>query len=213
MRRSDCAIRRKDSRSGGPQSRRVRGEARKIAFDKTRRRAGRAGAARSARRAEADGSFEVSLTEAEKARWSLKESLRPGLEALKKFWAPFLLIQLGAAGLVLAYYFVPSVQAFAEGIVDLRERLGLLFSALGGFLAGGVVPEIAKVLTGKVRKFDGKWLRDAAFGGFIYLVVAVEVDLFYQLQAVLFGTGVDPMTVLIKTTVDMGLFSPLLCMP
>ena len=155
----------------------------------------------------------MSLAEAEKARWSLKESLRPGFEALKKFWAPFLLIQLGAAALVLAYYYVPTVQSFAEGIVELRVRLELLFSALGGFLAGGVVPEIAKALTGKIRKFDGNWLRDAAFGGFIYLVVAVEVDLFYRLQALMFGTGVDPLTVIIKTTVDMGLFAPLLCMP
>ena len=155
----------------------------------------------------------MNFAEAEKARWSLKEALRPGFEALKKFWAPFLLIQLGAAALVVAYYFVPSVQAFAEGIVELRGRLGLLFSALGGFLAGGVVPEIAKALTGKIKKFDGKWLRDTAFGGFIYLVVAVEVDLFYRLQALMFGTGVDPATVIIKTTVDMGLLSPLLCMP
>lgn len=143
----------------------------------------------------------------------MKEALRPGFEALKRFWAPFVLIQLGAAALVLAYYLVPEVRSFADEIGVLKNRFGLLFSATGGFLAGGVVPEIAKALTGKIKKFDGKWLRDAAFGGLIYLVVAVEVDLFYRLQAILFGTGVDPLTVAIKTAVDMGLFAPLLCMP
>lgn len=132
---------------------------------------------------------------------------------MRRFWPPFLLIQLAAAGLVVAYYQVESVRTIADSIGRLKSDWGLAFSALGGFLAGGIVPEIAKAATRRMAKADAIWAGNTLFNGFVYLIVASQVDLFYRFQAWLFGPGVDPGTIALKTAVDMLLFAPFLCMP
>lgn len=146
-------------------------------------------------------------------QWTVREAVRPGLLALRRYWAPFLLIQLGAAALVAAYYLFSDVRSIADAIGVFKDRWGLLFSGIGGFCAGGVVPEIAKALTGRTKHFGRSWAASAIFNGFVYFVIAIQVDLFYRFQAHIFGNGVDAGTVLIKTTVDMLLFAPFLCMP
>lgn len=144
---------------------------------------------------------------------SLRIALQPGIAAIRRYWAPFLLIQVSAALLVVAYYQVESVRVFADRIGLLKASWGLLFSAVGGFVAGGIVPEIAKAITGRMDRVSSTWLGNTVFNGFVYLVVAVQVDLFYRFQAFVFGNGVDAQTIFLKTLVDMGLFAPLLCMP
>lgn len=145
--------------------------------------------------------------------WRLRDAVGPGVRAVQRFWAPFVLIQVGAAALVIAYYQLASVREFADAIGQVKNQWGLLFSGLGGFIAGGLIPEVAKAVTGRVKKFDGPWIRNTIFNGFVYLVVAIQVDLFYRFQAYLFGDGVDIGTILIKTVFDQLIFAPLLCMP
>ncbi len=147
------------------------------------------------------------------AEWTLGAALRPGLEAIRRFWAPFLAIQLAAAALVVGYYQSDSVRVFADQIGRIKSEWGLGFSAVGGFVAGGLIPEVAKALTGRIGRLDRRWLGNTCFNGFVYLVVASQVDLFYRFQSFAFGDGIDAGTILLKTTVDMGLFAPFLCMP
>lgn len=157
---------------------------------------------------------EVEALPLERAQaWTLREALVPGIQALRRFWAPFVLIQIAAAALVVAYYQSPAVQAFSDEIGIWKLQFGLLFAAVGGFIAGGIIPEAAKILTGKVRRLDARWAGNMFFAGFVYMFVGVQVDLFYQLQTVMFGGGLDAKTILIKTAVDMGIFAPFLCMP
>lgn len=150
---------------------------------------------------------------ADPAPWQLRDAIRPGILALKRYWAPFLLIQICCALLVVAYYQLAPVRDWADAIGAVKNRWGLLFSGMGGFVAGGIIPEIAKAITGRNKTFDRKWLANTAYNGFVYLVIAVQVDLFYQFQGVLFGDGIDVRTILIKTVVDQLVFSPALCMP
>lgn len=150
---------------------------------------------------------------AETAPWSLREALRPGLAAVRRYWAPFILIQACAVGLVVLYYSLESVRIVADDIGAIKKAWGLDFSAIGGFIAGGLLPEAAKALTGRIRSYDSAWFKNMLYAGFVYVIVAVQVDLFYQLQAVLFGHGIDPVTVGLKLLVDMALFAPFLCMP
>jgi len=89
----------------------------------------------------------------------------------------------------------------------------LPFAFAAGFIAGGVVPEIAKAATRRLRKIDRKWLNQTLFNGLVYGIVAVQVDLFYQLQNFLFGGGRNVATLIIETAVDMFIFAPLLSIP
>lgn len=132
---------------------------------------------------------------------------------MRAHWPPFLIIQIAAAALAFAYYGSPALQSFAAGVMAWKVAGGLPFAFATGVTAGGVVPEIAKTLTGRLRVFDRAWLSKTAFTGMVYGIVATEVDVFYRVQAVLFGDGRDPLTLAVKTAADMLLFSPFLCVP
>lgn len=114
---------------------------------------------------------------------------------------------------MVGYYQIESIRSFADEIGRLKTAWGILFSASGGFIAGGIVPEIAKFLTGKMQPPGKEWVSSTIFNGFVYAVVATQVDYFYRFQSFAFGDGIDPGTLALKTVVDMGLFSPFLCMP
>lgn len=145
--------------------------------------------------------------------WSLRVALAPGLAALRHHWPAFLVIQAAAVGIVVWYYRSDALQASASVLADLKVRGGVPFAFLVGAMVCSVIPELAKLVTGKLRVFDRRWIRDVAFTGFVYGVVAVQVDLFYRLQAALFGTGTDARTFLVKTAVDMALFSTTVSIP
>jgi hypothetical protein len=57
------------------------------------------------------------------------------------------------------------------------------------------------------------WLGKTAYVSLIFGIVGVLVDLFYQGQAWAFGTGNDPLTLLKKTFMDMGVVAPLFFIP
>jgi len=75
------------------------------------------------------------------------------------------------------------------------------------------MPEIAKLLTGRLRQVDRKWLRQWLFAGGVYGFLAIWVDIFYRYQTVLFGEGRDLLTLTLKTALDMGVFSALFSVP
>ncbi len=122
-------------------------------------------------------------------------------------------IQIAAVVLVVTYYRSPDVQAVATQIAVWKVAGGVVFSFLGGAVAGGVIPELAKLVMRRIKRLDRSWLLSALYNAFVYGIVGVQVDLFYRVQAQIFGSGTDPQTLIVKTLVDMGLFSPLLCIP
>ena len=89
----------------------------------------------------------------------------------------------------------------------------LLRSRPGRARAGGAVPELAKFLLRRIPRFDRPWLASSAYNALVYGVVGVQIDLFYQLQAIVFGAGNEPATLIVKTAVDMGLFTTVLSIP
>lgn len=143
----------------------------------------------------------------------LKRLMAPGISAIREHWQPFLLIQLGAAALVFAYHFVLKLQQAVHIIGELKVAGGIPFAFAAGALAGGFIPEVAKLITGRLRKFSRSWLAQTSFNAFAYGIVGVQVEQFYRLQSWLFGDGNDVLTLTIKTIVDMGLFSTLISIP
>lgn len=122
------------------------------------------------------------------------------------------LVWVLAFALVGAYYYVPSAASSAKNLQALKASMGLGFAALAGFIAGGILPELAKVLTGTLEKGENAW-GEAFFRGFVWIGLAVMVDIFYGYQALWFGTGTGIGTLAIKTAVDMLVFAPILFVP
>ncbi len=144
---------------------------------------------------------------------ALRRAIAPGFKAVRSQAGPLVVIQIAAVILVVTYYRSPNFQTTAAQLAAWKVAGGILFSFAGGAVAGGVIPEIAKLLMGRIKRFDRAWLASAGYNAFVYGVVGVEVDLFYRLQASWFGADNDPKTLVVKTLVDMALFSPLLCIP
>lgn len=145
--------------------------------------------------------------------WTLRGALAPGIEAVKGHWLTFLVIQSFGLAFVIAYYRSRGIQDWAAELADFKVQWGLLFAFGSMFLACTVIPELAKLITGKLKTFDRAWAGKALFTGLVYGIVGIQVDIFYRYQAVWFGTGTDPRTFLLKTLVDMALFSTIISIP
>lgn len=137
----------------------------------------------------------------------------PAKDAVLHHWAPLLFIQIAAVALVLTYQHSPALRESLVAVEAIKVRGGLLFAFATGACAGGVIPEVAKLLTGRMKRMGRQWLLSAAYNAMVYGIVGIEVVLFYQAQTVWFGGGNHWTTLAIKTAVDMLVFSPVLTIP
>lgn len=144
---------------------------------------------------------------------SNKTAFSTVLPAIKATWPPMLVIQLANAFLVYSYFNIPSVTKVLDQISHWRDQGGIFAVLLAGFVAGGVLPEIAKILTGKVKTFDKSWAVAATYVGIVYTIIGVLVYLLYFVQVFLFTESNDPITVAKKVLFDMLVFSPFLSIP
>ena len=157
--------------------------------------------------------LEVPAEEPGRERFSLREAVAPGIAAVKHNWAPFLLMQVLAAVLVIAYYRSAGLREATEAVQRIKSTGGVPFDILTGSLACGLLPQLAKAVTGKVKDFSKPFWLEMLFNAFVYSIIAIEVDYFYQFQGSLFGIGIDWQTLVKKTTFDMAIFSPILSIP
>jgi hypothetical protein len=145
--------------------------------------------------------------------WTWRAASRPGIAALKANWLPFLIIQVFAAVLVVLYYQNEGMRQGAKALENVKVAGGLPFAFLSGAVAGGLIPELAKLITGRLKKLDTGWLRDTAFNALVYGLIGMLVDVFYKQQAIWFGNGNDATTLFLKTIVDMIPFTMFLSIP
>lgn len=124
-----------------------------------------------------------------------------------------MLIQAAAIALVVLYFNSESVRTWSEWIAATKVKSGLLGAFIAGGIAGGFIPELAKLATGRVKKFDQKHTIGVLWAAFVYGLVGITVDLLYKAQAVWFGTGNDVGTLAIKVFVDMTAFTMLVSFP
>ena len=132
---------------------------------------------------------------------------------MKSQAGPLVVIQVAAAVLVIAYYRSAGFQESASHLAAFKLAGGLLFAFVAGAIAGGVIPEIARAMMRRIPKFDRTWLQTAGYNAFVYGIIGAQVDVFYQFQALTFGGGNDAKTLIVKTAVDMAIFTPVLSIP
>jgi hypothetical protein len=134
--------------------------------------------------------------------------LDAGQAALRRFWRPFALIQLVAVALVVAYHASPSVRDVCAALAAWKAAGGLPLTAATAAFAGGVLPELAKLVAQRgdaaMRGRSGEIAFNVAFFAFN----GVVVDGLYRLEALLFGTGTGPTTIAAKVAFDQFVFTP-----
>ena len=145
-------------------------------------------------------------------RPSLRQLLRPGVAAVKANWRPFVLLQLAALAVVIAYYQIDAVREVCDAIGRIKDRGGFFAAIVAGIVAGAFLPEIAKAVA-----MPGWHLRGRG-GEFLFLIAlfaeqGVLVDAFYRFNAWLLGDGTDVPTVLAKMLTDQLGFTPFVSLP
>ncbi len=145
--------------------------------------------------------------------WTLRGALASGWAAARESGRAIGLIQAIAIGLAVAFYASSQVQAWTLAIGEAKARGGPLAAFVAGFVAGGVLPEIARLVSRERTRFGSEALRETVFVGVVYGVVGLQVDAFYWLQSVWFGHGTDVATIAKKVAVDMLLAAPLVFVP
>jgi len=136
-------------------------------------------------------------------------SLAVGLRALRRFARPFVLIQLAAIGLVVAYHASATVREVCAALGRVKVSGGILFAAAAGSVAGALLPEVAKWVTGRSEKGKPGRGREIGFHVAFFAVNGVVVDLFYRLETIVFGSVATPGIVAKKAAFDQFVFTPL----
>jgi hypothetical protein len=141
--------------------------------------------------------------------------LRPGLAAIRRFYLPFLLVQVISVALVIGYYQIPSFQQFCLQLAAWKVSGGFWFAALTTVFAGGILPEIAKALTGRLDVHHNRktYCQHLFWICLMYACNGILIERLYWLQSYVFGEQIMPSTILIKVAVDQFLFSPFLALP
>ncbi len=114
--------------------------------------------------------------------------------------------------LLLAYLFVSPVRLALEQLRDLRIQSGLLFPAITTALFGGVIPFLVQAFRGEyTTRF--RFLSCLIFYVSFWAWKGVEIDLFYQLQAWLWGDEVSIAVIAKKVAFDLFVFSAIYAVP
>ncbi len=127
--------------------------------------------------------------------------------ALRGFWKPFLLIQFGAVLLAAAFRTSAAFRDACAVAAGWKVSGGLPFASLTGALAGGVLPELAKLVALGPAALAGR-AAEIGFNFAFFAVNGVVIDLLYRGEAHLFGDGAGLRTVAEKVAFDQFVFTP-----
>src|SRR3954467_9885233 len=135
--------------------------------------------------------------------------LAAGAAALRRFWRPFLLIQTSAALLAIAYRVsVPFREACALAAAW-KSAGGLPVAAATSALAGGLPPELAKLVADRGRSALRGRGSEVLFNIAFFGLDGIVIDLLYRGEARFFGSDAQLGTVVEKVAFDQFVFSPL----
>jgi hypothetical protein len=130
------------------------------------------------------------------------------LAALRRFHRPFVLIQFAAVLLVVAYHVSADVRAACAALAVLKSNGGLAFAAASAAVAGGLLPEIAKLVADhRHNPLSGRGA-EVSFNVAFFAFNGVVIDGLYRVEARLFGAGASLGTVFKKTAFDQFVFNP-----
>lgn len=127
---------------------------------------------------------------------------------MRRFWRPFLLIQVAAFTLALAYRVSSPFRSVCAIAAEWKQTGGLWSSMVSAAFAGGVLPELAKLLANRSRT---RWR--GRIGAIVYNILffafdGLVIDRLYHGEALLFGAGADLRAVIAKTAFDQFVFTP-----
>ena len=124
-------------------------------------------------------------------------------EGIRVNLIPGLILWIMGVCLVAIYYFGEFSRPWFNQIIILKETYGFAYSAVSTCFFGGLIPYVFMQLTGRDRL---KGLGSGAIFLGYWAIRGIDVDAFYRLQALVFGTEVDLPTIVAKVLVDQFVY-------
>ncbi len=137
--------------------------------------------------------------------------LRTYWRAIRPHAVSGLILQVFAAGMVAAYYFLPPCRDALDRLAAWRMRLGWVYSPLATAWFGGIIPFAYLRLRRDTRTANP--VSHFWFHVLFWMYKGWEVDAFYRLQAWLFGRDPSWGTVVKKMLLDELIYAPLWATP
>lgn len=136
-----------------------------------------------------------------------------GWQAARANLIPGLIVQTVMIGLGLAYYFLPESRPGFDQLGALKQRWGFFYSGLSAAIAGGVLPEILRVVVFQKGRVERRNFANLLFNLPFWGVQGILVDVFYRGQALWFGQDATFAVIAKKVLVDQFLYNPLFAAP
>ncbi len=143
----------------------------------------------------------------------MRELLAPGVAAVRRYWRPFVLIQMVALALVVGYFRVGPMRQVCQKLADAKVEWGYAFSALVGGISAGILPELFKGIALGDWHFNRQRTLDMAFNVVYFAILGALTDGFYRLNGALFGNDQSAGTIIKKVLFDQGVATPLVWVP
>ena len=124
-------------------------------------------------------------------------------EGIRVNLIPGLVLWIMGVCLVAVYYFGEFSRPWFNQIIILKETYGFAYSAVSTCFFGGLIPYVFMQLTGRDRL---KGLGSGVIFLGYWAIRGIDVDAFYRLQALVFGTEVDLLTIIAKVLVDQFVY-------
>ncbi|MDR1303994.1 MAG: Mpv17/PMP22 family protein [Verrucomicrobiales bacterium] len=138
----------------------------------------------------------------------MKPILTPVTAAVRANLRPGVVLWLALLAFVLAWLFSAGFRGALQWVADAKQGAEYRFAFGVYVLFAAVLPELLQIVffqQGRPRWQNGL---NCGFGVWFWGIQGVATQGFYDLLALCFGTGADPLTVTVKTAVNMGLYCP-----
>lgn len=139
--------------------------------------------------------------------------IRPGLNAIARYWKPFILIQCCGLAVVIGYFQSDSMRRAMDALGEWKAAGGVAATAIISIITGALVPEIAKIIALRMTTFDRARFNEIAHGALAFGLLGLIADPFYDTLASLFPPDGTVRPPLIKMAIDQFIYSPFFTLP
>ena len=132
--------------------------------------------------------------------------METGWTAAKQNRIPAVVMWLFGIAIVSGYFLVPAIHDGLNSVGQFKEFFGWKFSLVSTAIFGGLIPAVIARLINGPRQSRNRGL--IVSNTLLWACKGVEIDLFYEAQAWLFGTTPDFQTIAAKTLCDQFVMVP-----
>jgi hypothetical protein len=131
-------------------------------------------------------------------------------QAIKVNWVPGIFLQVFALTVVLLYFYYSPAQPVFSFIAGLKLKYNTAFAIISTAIFGGLLPFVILFLKKRIAK---PFVLHLLLNILLWAFMGWLIDSFYQLQSLIFGTGIDVATIVKKTLLDQFVFTVFITSP